>query len=63
MANINVKLLMIIFSLLAVVLVAGFGIWVALSGSVKKQEVKGAVTSQEELIRQLEQSVFGDVIK
>lgn len=63
MANINIKLIIIIFSILAVVMVAGFGIWVALSGPVKKQEVKGAATSQEELIRQLEQSVFGDVIK
>lgn len=63
MANLNIKLIMIIFSIIAVVLVAGFGIWLALSGPVKKQEVKGAATSREELTRQLEQSVFGDVIK
>lgn len=63
MANLNIKLIMIVFSIIAVILVAGFGIWLAISGPVQKQQVKGAATSQEELIRQLEQSVFGDVVK
>lgn len=63
MANLNIKLIMIIFSIIAIVLVVGFGIWLAISGPVQKKQVKGAATSREELVRQLEQSVFGDVIK
>ena len=63
MTNLNIKLIMIIFSIIAVVSVAGFGIWLAVSGPVQKQQVKGAAASQEELIRRLEQSVVGDVIK
>lgn len=62
----NIKLIMIIISALAFLMVAGFGIWVAVTGPAKQpkqQEVKGAATSQEELIRQLEQNVFGDVIR
>ena len=35
MANLNIKLLMIIFSIIAVVLVAGFGIWMAISAGSK----------------------------
>ena len=61
----NIKLIMIIISTLALLMVAGFGIWVAVTGPAKQvtQEVKGAATSQEELIRKLEQNVFGDVIR
>lgn len=61
----NVRLIMIIISILALLLVGGFAVWVWLSGATKKQEVQGASTSasQDDLIRQLEQNVFGDVTR
>lgn len=60
----NFKLIIIVLSIISVVLAAGFGIWITLNPTQKpNQQVKGEAVSQEELIRQLEQSVFGDVIK
>ena len=38
MANLNIKLLMIIFSIIAVVLVAGFGIWMAIRARFKNSK-------------------------
>lgn len=65
MTSVNFKSIIIIISAVSLILVTGFAVWIAVAGPMRKpaQQVKGAATSQEELVKELEQNIFGDAVK